>query len=329
MKAIIFEKYGTPDVLQLKELKKPIPKDDEVLIKVHATTVNAGDCEMRRFDLPFLFWLPVRLYMGLFKPRIKILGQELAGKIEAVGKNVKRFKIGDPIFTPSKINAGAYAEYICLPERLPITTKPENVTYEEAATLPTGGLNALYFIRKGNVKSGDKVLINGAGGCIGTYALQLAKFYGAEVTAVDSRAKLNMLRSIGADHVIDFKKEDFTKNGKKYDVIFDVVDKSHFSRSIKSLEKGGKYLLTNPTIFVFLRKLWFSIFSDKKILTGVADYKKEDLVYLTNLMEKGIIKAVIDRRFPLEKMKEAHRYIEGGHKKGNIVISFNTTLNKS
>lgn len=322
MKAIIFEKYGPPEVLKLTKLERPVPKDDEVLIKLHAATVNAGDCELRRFDLSFLFWLPVRIYMGLFKPRVKVLGQELAGEIVAIGKEVKQFKIGDLVFGPTQMSKGAYVEYVCLPEKIPLIIKPEKINFEEAATITTGGCNALCFLKKGKLKKGDKLLINGAGGCIGTYALQLAKHMGAEVTVVDSGEKLDMLRSIGADYVIDYKKEDFTKDGKKYDVVFDVVDKSHFSNTVKSLNKGGRYLLTSPTILVFLRILWFSFFSNKKVMTALADYKKEDLKYLSGLMEKGIIKALIDKRFPLGKMKGAHQYIEDGHKKGNVVVTF-------
>ena len=228
MKAIIWTKYGPPNVLQLKEIKKPVPKDNEVLIRICAATVTAGDCEARSFKFPILFWLPLRILFGLIKPRIKILGQELSGEIESVGKKVELFRKGDNIFAPTDINFGAYAEYRCLSSTLPMAIKPTNMSYEEAATIPTGGLNALHFIRKGNIQSGDKVLINGAAGSIGICAIQIAKTMNAEVTGVDSTEKLAMLRSIGADHVIDYTQEDFTKNDQTYDVIIDIAGKSPY-----------------------------------------------------------------------------------------------------
>ena len=250
--------------------KKPTPKDNEVLIRVYATTVTAGDCEIRRFQIPILFWLPVRLHMGLRKPRIKILGQEIAGEIEAVGKEVTQFKKGDQVFAPTEMSLGAYAQYICLPSTCVMAVKPTNMTYAEAATVPLGGLNALHFLRKGNIQSGQKVLINGAGGSIGTFAVQLAKYFGAEVTGVDSTEKLDMLSSIGADRVIDYTQEDFTKNGQTYDVIFDVAGKSSFSRSVKSLNQNGRYLLANLVLSQIVRGLWTSMTSSKKVITGLA-----------------------------------------------------------
>jgi len=246
MKAIVWTKYGPPDVLQLREVEKPVPKDNEVLIRVKAATVTAGDCELRRFDITIMLWLLVRIMVGIRKPRIKILGQEMAGEIESVGKNVTQFKKGDPVFAAAVMRLGAYAEYACLPGKYPIEIKPANMSYEEAATIPTGGLNALHFLRKGNIQSGQKVLIYGAGGSIGTFDVQLARYFGAEVTAVDSKDKLEMLLSIGADHVIDYTQEDFTKNGETYDIVFDVVGKSSFLRGIKSLKETGFYLVANP-----------------------------------------------------------------------------------
>jgi len=322
MKAIIWTKYGSPDVLQLKEVEKPTPKENEVLIRVYATTVTAGDCEMRSLKLPFLLWIPLRLYNGLRKPkRITILGQELAGKIESVGKNVKLFKRGDQVFAATDFSMGAYAGYICLPEEGVITKKPANISYEEAAAIPLGGLNALHFLRKGNIQSGQKVLINGAGGSIGTIAVQLAKYYEAEVTGVDSTGKLNMLRSIGADLVIDYTQEDFTKNDKTYDIIFDVVGKASFSGSIRSLTKKGIYLLGNPSLSRIFRGRWTSMISSKKVISETASYKTEDLIFLKELFKAGEIKSVIDRRYPLEQVSEAHRYVETGQKKGNVVIT--------
>ena len=327
MKAIVWTKYGSPDVLQLKEVGKPTPKDNEVLVKIHATTVTAGDCELRRLKFPIWLWLPMRIYVGLRKPkRITILGQELAGEIESVGKDVKLFKEGDQVFAATGFGFGAYAEYTCLPEEPKemeglLAIKPANMTYEEAAAVPTGGLNALHFLRKGNIQSGQRVLINGAGGSIGTFAVQLAKYFGAEVTGVDSTRKLDMLRSIGADQVIDYTQEDFTKSGETYDVIFDVVGKGSFSCSKRSLKKKGFYLLANPGLSQMVRGRWTSMRSSKKVIFGAASPKTEDLIFLKELIEAGKIKSVIDRRYPLEQTAEAHSYVEKGHKKGNVVIT--------
>ena len=331
MKAIICTKYGPPDVLQLKEVEKPTPKDNEVLIRIYATTVTAGDCELRSLKFPLLLQLLMRIGFGFRGPRKKILGQELSGEIEAVGKDVKLFKKGDQVFAATGFSMGAYAEFICLPEEPKemeglLAIKPANMTYEEAAAVPTGGLNALHFLRKGNIQSGQKVLINGAGGSIGTFAVQLAKSFGAEVTGVDSTRKLDMLRSIGADQVIDYTKEDFTKSGETYDVIFDIVGKSSFSRSIRSLKKKGFYLLANLRLSQIVRGLWTSMTSSKKVITGLAGYRTEDLIFLKELVEAGKIKSVIDRRYPLEQIAEAHRYVDKGHKKGNVVITLEEYL---
>lgn len=320
MKAVVYEKYGPPDVLQLKEVEKPAPKDDEVLIRIYAATVNTGDCELRSPEIPNMIWLVVRIYFGLRKPRKKILGGYLAGEIEAVGKDVKLFRKGGQVFASTGARFGAYAEYICLPSTYAMTIKPANITFEEAAAVPLG-LDALHYLRKGKVQRGQKVLINGAGGSIGTFAVQLAKYFGAEVTAVDGTEKLDMLRSIGADHVIDYTQEDFTKNGETYDVIFNVVMKSSYSRSIRSLKKKGRYLMVNPRgLLQMVRGLWTSMISSKKVISQFASAKTEDLIFLKELIEAGKIKSVIDRRYPLEEIAEAHRYVETGHKKGNVVI---------
>ena len=321
MKAIVWTKYGGPDVLQLKEVEKPTPQENEVLIKVHAATVTLGDCELRSFKLPLFLWLPLRIYVGFRKPkRITILGQELAGEIESVGKEVTKFKKGDQVFAPCLLRLGAYAEYKCLPDSYPVI-KPASLTYEEAATLPTGGINGLDFLRAGSVQAGDRVLINGAGGSIGTYALQFAKSFGADVTAVDSGEKLAMLRSIGADHVIDYTREDFTKSAETYDVIIDVVGKSSFSGSVRALKPKGRYVLGNASLSARLRARWTPMSMGKKVIVALARYKAEDYTFLKDLIAAGKLKCIIDRRYPLEQTAEAHRYVDQGHKKGNVVIT--------
>ena len=326
MKAMVWTAYGPPEVLQLKEVETPTPKDKEVLIRIYATTVTAGDCEQRSLTLPILHRLLMRAYVGLKRPkRITILGMDVAGEIEAVGKDVKLFQAGDQVFAATGfVGMGANAEYICLPEepeKGALAIKPANMTYEEAAAVPVGGLEALHFLRQGNIQIGQKVLINGAGGTIGTFAVQLARYFGAEVTGVDSTSKLDMLRSIGADQVIDYTQEDFTKSGKIYDVILDVVGKSSYSGSIRSLKQNGRYLIANPGPSQMVRGRWTSMTNSKKVIFGAASPKTEDLIFLKELIEAGKMRSVIDRRYPLEHIAEAHRYVETGHKKGNVVIT--------
>lgn len=325
MKAVIWTAYGSPDVLQLQEVEKPIPKDNQVLIKVCAATVTIGDAEIRGLKFPFLFTLPLRLFMGFRKPeRVRILGQELAGEIEAVGKDVSRFKVGDTVFAWCGFALGAYAEYKCLPGNTVMAIKPSNMTCEEAATLSVGGLEATYFVRKGNIQSGQKVLVNGAGGSIGTYAVQMIKTFGAEVTAVDSTGKLDMLRSIGADHVVDYTKEDFSKKGETYDVILDTVGKSLYSRCIRSLKPNGLYLAANPGLLGAARARWLARTSGKRMIpweSRTASEYAEDIRFLKELIEAGKVKAVIDRMYPLDQTAEAHRYVDTGQKKGCVVIS--------
>jgi len=327
MKAIVWTEYGPPDVLQLKEVEKPVPKDDEVLIKIHDTTVTAGDCEMRRLELPLMLSFPVRLYAGFSRPkRIPILGQELAGEVESVGKDVKRFKEGDQVFGTTGFGFGAYAEYICLPEEPndtqgALATKPTKLTYEEAAAVPTAGFEALHFLRKANIHRGKKVLIIGAGGSIGTFSVQLAKHFGAEVTGVDSTEKLDMLRSIGVNHVIDYTKEDYTNNGESYDLIIDVVGKSSVARRLKLLKQDGYYFLAYAGLSHIVLGMWTSMTSNKKVKIESASQKQEDLIFIKELIEAGKLKSIIDRRYPLEQTAEAHRYVETGQKKGNVVIT--------
>jgi NADPH:quinone reductase-like Zn-dependent oxidoreductase len=323
MKAILCTKYGSPDVLQLKEVEKPTPKDNEVLVKVYATTVTTGDCEIRRFEMPIWLWLPARIGFGLKGPRKKILGQELAGEIESVGKNVKLYKKGDQVFAHTGFGLGAYAEYTRLSEEGLLAIKPANLTYEEAAVVHMGGLTTLHYLKKGNIQKGHKVLINGASGSIGTIAVQIAKYLGAEVTGVCSTKNLDMVHSIGADQVIDYTQEDFTQSGETYDIIFDVIGKSSFSRSLKTLNKNGHYLIANPGLSQMIRRRWTSIRSSKIVVAGGAIEKIEDLVFLKDLIEAGKIKSVIDRSYPLEQIVEAHRYVDQGHKKGNVVINVN------
>ncbi len=322
MKAVVYTKYGPPDVLQLEEVEKPIPGDDEVLIKMYAAAVTTVDCFNRKGD-PFIS----RFFTGLIRPKATILGTVFAGEIEAVGKDVKRLREGDQVFAETGVDYGAYAEYVCLPEEGVIAIKPANMTYDEAAAVCEGVLTALPFLRdKANIQSGQKILINGASGSVGTSAVQLAKYFGAEVTGVCSTTNLEMIKSLGADEVIDYTKEDFTKTGRTYDIIFDAVAKSSFSRCKGSLKQSGIYLSTLPTLTIYLQVLWTSKIGSKKAMfaaTGLRPSKErtKDLIFIKELIEEGKIKAVIDRRYSMEQMAEAQRYVETGHKKGNVVIT--------
>jgi len=321
MKAIVCTKYGPPEVLELKEVEKPTPKDNEVRVKVHATTVTSADSRVRSFTVPLSYWLPARIALGLRKPKKAILGSVFAGEIEAVGKDVTLFQKGDQVFGYEGHDFGAYAEYLCLSENACLAIKPANMNYEEAAAIPWGGITALYFLRKGRIHSGQKVLIYGASGSIGTFAVQLAKYFGAEVTGVCSTTNVDLVKSLGAGKVIDYTKEDFTKSGVTYDVIFDAVGKSSFSGCMSSLKKEGIYLQTVAAPALSIRMRWTGVTSSKTLIGGTAAPKTIDLMYLKELVEAGKIQPVIDRCYPLEHIVEAHRYVDKGHKKGNVVIT--------
>ena len=323
MRAMVCTDYGPPDVLRLRDVPKPSPHDNEVLIRIRATTASAADCELRRFDFPAWIWLPIRLSFGIRRPRRPVLGQELAGDIESVGKDVRSFKKGDRVFAATGTGLGAYAEYICLcenPKTGAIATMPATLSYDEAATVPYGGGEALEFLRKGNVGSGQRVLVNGAGGSFGTFAVQLAKGLGAHVTAVDNAPKLEMLRAIGADRVIDYTQEDFTDGSETYDVIFDVVRDTPSGRMVRSLSENGCLLMANPGLLQIVRAKWASRGTTKRVSFAASSGTSEDLAHLRGMVEAGRLHPVIDRRFPLEQMAEAHRYAESGQKVGNVVV---------
>ena len=322
MKAIVYTKYGSPDVLQVKEVEKPTPKDDEILIKVHASEVTKADCEMRSFNFQVKwFWLPLRVALGFTKPKKQILGGYFAGEVESVGKDVAKFMKGDQIFGATKLRLGAYGEYVSLPFNYTLVSKPNNVRFEEAAAVPLGGLNALHFLRMANIKKDEKVLVNGAGGSIGTFGVQIAKGMGAEVTAVDSTIKEEMLRRIGADHFVDYTKEDFTKCGQSYDVIFSMVAKSSYSDCVNALKPKGRYLIANPRVSDMLRSILTSKFTDKTAIFAFARETEEELLKLKEMVEEGKIKPVGDQIYSLEQAAAAHRRVETEKRLGTVVIS--------
>jgi NADPH:quinone reductase-like Zn-dependent oxidoreductase len=326
MKAIICTKYGPPEVLKLQNLEKPVPKDNEILVKIHATTVTMGDVRIRGFRVPVSFWLPARLMLGVFKPKQPILGMELAGEIEAIGKDVTLFQKGDQVFalgvsTGNTLTFGCYAEYKCLPEDGAVAHKPANLSFQEAAAVPVGARTALQYLRKATIKPGQKVLIYGASGSVGTYAVQLAKHFGAEVTGVCSGANVEMVKSLGATHCIDYTKSGFTKELESYDVVFIAIDKFSFSASLKCLKPQGSYLNVTAPVKT-LPMIWASLTSDLKIYAGeMIARNPQDLIYLKELIEAEKIKPVIDRTYSLEQIVEAHTYVDKKHKKGNVVIT--------
>jgi len=320
MRAIVCTKYGPPEVLKLKEVNKPRPKNNDALIKVYASTVTTGDCRIRSFTFAKWFWLPGRIMFGFTKPRKEIPGWELSGEIESTGKNVKLFKKGDKVFGYNKgvSFGGTNAEYKCLSKDRLVKLDLAKISYEEAAVIPIGGLTALHFLRKADTRSGQKVLIYGASGSVGTYAVQLAKYFGAEVTGVCSSKNFELVKSLGADNLIDYTKEDFTNQDQTYDIIFDTVSKTSFSHCKTSLKNKGIYLTVDWPLF---QTIWTSLTSDKKIIMGMAPDKIEDLIYLKELVEMKKLKPVIDKSYPLEQAVEAYRYVDEGHKRGNVVIT--------
>jgi NADPH:quinone reductase-like Zn-dependent oxidoreductase len=321
MKAVVYERYGPPEVLQVKEVEKPVPKENEILIKIHATTVTSGDRRERSLDVPPGFGLITRLVMGITRPRRAILGTELAGEIESVGTDVRKFKTGDRVFASTGLGMGCYAEYRCMPENGPVALMPPNLTYDEAAPLSFGGLTALDFFRRGKLKAGENVLINGASGAVGTAMVQLAVYFGTEVAGVCSTGNMELVRSLGAKHIIDYTNKDFTRNGETYDVIVDTVGTAPFSRVKYSLKERGRLLLVLADLPDILKIPWVSMTSNKKVIAGPAAERVEDISLLAQLAASGRFKAVIDRRYPLDRIVEAHRYVDTGRKKGNVVIT--------
>ena len=322
MKAVVYNKYGPPDVLLVENVEKPVPLDNELLIKVRAAEVTKADCEMRSFSFQVKwFWLPLRFALGLFKPKRKILGIYFAGEIESVGKGVTRFKAGDRVFGTAGLRMGAHGEYVRIPDRYTLAAKPENVTFAEAAAVPLGGLNALHFLRKANIQKGERVLVNGAGGSIGIFGVQIAKSMGAEVTAVDSAIKEEVLRKVGADHFCDYSKEDFTQSGQTYDVIFSMVANTSYSACVRALNPRGRYLIANPRLADMLRALLTTMFTQKTAIFAFAKETEEELIALKKMLEAGIIKPVVDKVYSFEQADEAHQKVETEQRLGTIVIS--------
>ena len=329
MKAIIYDTYGPPEVLKLVELNKPAPKENEILIRNHAASVNYGDILARnfkdvtphQFNMPLLFWIMARAFFGFSKPKIKILGSEFSGDVEAVGKNVTGFKVGDKVFGYRGQSMGTYAEYFIVPEKSVVTLKPENISYEEAAAVPGGSMVALFVLKKVNVQKGEKVLVIGASGGNGNFIVQIAKDFGAEVTGVCGTNRVDFVKALGADKVIDYTKEDFTNNGVKYDVIFDVLGRTGFSKCKNSLTENGKYVLISFKVKQLLQMMWTSFFGSKKVMCVLSPQKPEELLAVSKMIEEGKLKSIIDKTFPLDQAAEAHKYVEQGNKKGNVVIT--------
>ncbi len=326
MKAVVAERYGPPEVLRIKELATPTPKDNEILIRINATTITSADWRIRSQTVPTGFGLIMRLVFGLRKPRQPILGSELAGVVAAIGKDVTRFKVGDRVFAFSDARMGCHAEYIVLPQNGMVVATPRGLTDEAAAALSFGGTTALDFLRRGKVQCGEKLLVNGASGAVGTAVVQLARHLGAEVTGVCSRANSDLVRSLGAAHVIDYTQIDFTRSGDTYDLIVDTVGTAPFSRCRRSLKDGGRLLLVLAGLPDMLQGVWVSLTSQHTVIAGPAAVQLDDLIHLAALAEAGDFQPVIDRRYPLDQIVEAHRYVDSGRKKGNVIISMRNPL---
>ena len=322
MRAIIYTEYGSPDVLQLQEVAKPTPKDNEVLIKIVAAEATKSDCELRSFNFPVKwFWLPLRIATGMFRPKNQILGGYFAGEVEAIGKKVSKYKAGDQIFGSAGLRMGAYAEYLCLPETRSLVAIPENASFVEAAAVPLGGFNALHYMRRANISPGEQVLIIGAGGSIGAYGVQIAKNMGAEVTAVDSGIKEEMLRQIGADNFIDYSQEDFSKSVNTYDVIFDMVAGNSYNKCVRALKPKGRYLMANPRMVDMWHSLLTPMLTDKQVIFAFAGENEEELTALKVMIEEGKLKPVVDKVYPLEEAADAHRRVEAEQRLGPVVIT--------
>ncbi len=322
MRAVVHTRYGPPEVLEVREVEKPAPVGDQVLIRVHAATVHTGDCEIRRFQIMPFFWIPLRLLWGVRQPRgTKILGQEVSGVVQAVGENVSRFKPGDEVIATTGMGMAGYSEFVCLPEKRAMARKPSNVSFAEAAVIPVAGQNALHFLREADIQPGQQVLIYGSSGSIGTLAVQLAKHMGAAVTAVCSTGKIELVRSLGADHIVDYTREDFSEQGRVYDVVFDTIGKSAFSKTMRVIKEGGAYIQANPSVADMLRGPLAARRQNKRVILSFAGNSSDDLAYLTGLVERGDLKLIVDRTYPLEEAVEAHRYADEGHKRGNIVLT--------
>lgn len=325
MKAITYSNYGPPDVLQIEEVQRPVPKDDEILIRVRAAEATKADVEMRSFKFSVKwFWLPLRIALGVRKPRRHILGGYFSGEVEALGKNVTRFAKGEPVFGAAGLRMGAYGEYVALPANATTVKKPNNMRYEDAAAVPLGGLNALHFMRLARIEAGEMVLINGAGGSIGAHAVQIAKAMGAEVTAVDSVIKEPLVRRLGADHFIDYTKQDFVTMGKTFDVIFDMVPGSDYSACIRTLNPNGRYLAGNPRLSLMLRCWFTTSFTDKTARFAFARETMEELLALKEMIEDGTIRSIVDRVYPMEQAANAHLRVETEQRLGAIVISMDS-----
>ncbi len=320
MKAAICTQYGSPDVLQLKNVEKPIPKRDEVLIKVYVATVTSGDCRVRALNVPLGFNFIMRSVLGFSKPRQPILGSELAGVVEAIGKDVSKFKVGDAVFAFSDMAMGCYAEFKCISQNSAIALKPSNLSFEESAALSFGGTTTLSFLRRAKIQLNDKVLVIGASGCVGTAAVQLAKYFGAVVTGVCSTANIPLVKSLGAWDVIDYTREDFGVNNEQYDIIIDAVGGAPFERYEASLKDGGRVLMLVAGLPDMLYAPWIAMTSNKKLIAGPVAFSADDIRFLADLAQAGNLISVIDKRFPFEQIVEAHRYVDTGRKKGNVVL---------